>query len=205
MVLVTHIYGLTQLGQVTTDVIIHWPQLQNLPTKEHSICSLELVRWKRLYHHVRRKKFTMKYPLDSQEFWRKVPNKGWGRAKIHEKSDIPAIYFFLRHSQKDTIRFIKEFNVIEMGKKVDVPHSKRWSPWFFFNLSPTLQPINSLHVFYLRQQGLPNYETKEQTPSNQAKQKWNRGDTLEVANQNGVCQQRFWTFQTCLALHRNFN
>ena len=53
------------------------------------------------------------------------------------------------YSQKDIFRFMKELNVIEMGKKVDiVPHSKRWSPWFFFNLS-TLQPINSLYFSYL--------------------------------------------------------
>ena len=61
---------------------------------------------------------------------------------------------------------MKEFNVIEMGKKVDlVPHSKRWSPWFFFNLS-TLQPISNLYVFFY----VNNYETKDQTLSNQAKQ-----------------------------------
>ena len=49
----------------------------------------------------------------------------------------------------DSFRFIKEFNVIEMGKMVDlVPISKRLGPWFFFNLS-TMQPINRLNVFYL--------------------------------------------------------
>ena len=49
------------------------------------------------------------------------------------------------YSQRHNFPLMKEFNVIEMGKKVDiVPHSKRLSPWIFFNLS-TLQPINSLY------------------------------------------------------------
>ena len=60
---------------------------------------------------------------------------------------------------------MKEFNVIEIGKKVYlVPNSKSWSPWFFLNLS-TLQPINSPYVFSSN-----NFETKDQTLSNQAKQ-----------------------------------
>ena len=63
---------------------------------------------------------------------------------------------------------MKEFNVIHIGKNVDlVPHSKRWSPCFFFNLS-TLQPINSLYVLYYETSN--NYETKDQTVSNEAKQ-----------------------------------
>ena len=55
---------------------------------------------------------------------------------------------------------MKEFNVIEMGKKVDLfLHSKRWSPWFFFNLS-TLQPINNLYLFNLwKKESSNNYET----------------------------------------------
>ena len=65
---------------------------------------------------------------------------------------------------------MKEFNVIEMGKKVDiVPHSKRLSPWIFFNLS-TLQPINSLYFFTKIIRYSNNYETKVQKLRNQAKQ-----------------------------------
>ena len=86
-----------------------------------------------------------------------------------------------------------------MGKKVDfVPHSKRWSPWFFFNLS-TLQPINSLYLFCLWLYGLP-INTKLRTRPYVTKQnKSSRSDyKMEpvvthkaAAIQTGFCQQRF--------------
>ena len=45
---------------------------------------------------------------------------------------------------------MKEFNVIEMGKMVDlVPNSKRWSPWFFFELvdiAASQQPVFALSM-----------------------------------------------------------
>ena len=82
------------------------------------------------------------------------------------------------YSQKDTFRFMKEFNVIDIvrGKKVDlVSHSKRWSHWCFLSLS-TLQPSNNLYVLV---------KMKE-------KKNRERGPWVLTSCQVSMSQKRFW-------------
>ena len=65
--------------------------------------------------------------LRRPRFFVKRLKLGVGSHKNSSKTGYTCYLFNSRwYSQKDTFRFMKEFNVIEMGQKVDlVPHSKR--------------------------------------------------------------------------------